>query len=111
MEKFLLGTSDFGEEIQGELDLYVTNNRVNEVSFRRGLDPISKNIVRNKNLIELLFKDVKHFDAQNPVIGSLIKEVNIGKKKDLSTFLDQVDIRDLEIQSRLNKPCKKKKKI
>ena len=100
---FLLSASDFGEEIQGELDLYVTNNRLNEASFRRRLDPISKKITRNKIPIELLFKDVKHFDAQNPVIGSLIKEVDVGKKKDLSKFLHKApDIRDLEIQSRLN---------
>ena len=79
--KFLLATSDFGEEIQGELDLYVTNNRLNEASFRRWFDPISKKIIRNKNPIELLFKDVKHFDAENPVTGSLIKEVDVGKKK------------------------------
>lgn len=28
-----------------------------------------------------MLKDVKHFDAQNPVIGSLIREVDIRKKK------------------------------
>ena len=82
VKKFLLATSNFGEEIQGELDLYVTKNRLNEASYRRRLYPISKNIIRNKNPIELLFKDVKHFDAQNPVIGSLIKEVDVGKKKE-----------------------------
>ena len=81
IKKFLSATSNFGEEIQGELDLCVTNNRLNEASFRRRLDPISKNILRNKNPIELLFKDAKHFDPQNPVIGSLIKEVDVGKKK------------------------------
>ena len=74
-------TSDFCEEIQGELDLYVTNNRLNEASFRRRLDPISKSIITNKNPIEVLLKDVKHFDVQNPVFGSLIKEVNVGIKK------------------------------
>ena len=63
VKKFLLATRDFGEEMQGELDLYVTNNRLNEASFRRRLNPISKNIISNKNLIKLLFKDVKHFDA------------------------------------------------
>ena len=81
IKKFLLATSDFGEEIQGGLDLCVTNNRLNEASFRRRFDKISKNIIRNKNPIELLFKDVKHFDAQNPVIGFLIKEVDISEKK------------------------------
>ena len=60
----------------------VTNNRLNKASFRRRLDPISKNIIRNrnKNLIEVLLKDVKHFDPQKPVIGSLIKEADVGKK-------------------------------
>ena len=42
VKKFLLATSDFGEEIQRELDLYVTNDRLNEASFRRRLNPISK---------------------------------------------------------------------
>ena len=72
VKNFLLATSDFGEEIQQQLDLYVSNNNLNEASFRRRLDRISENIIRNKNPIELLFKDVKHFDAQNPLIGSLI---------------------------------------
>ena len=40
----MLATSDFGEEMQGEQDLYVTINRLNEASFRRRLEPISKNI-------------------------------------------------------------------
>ena len=41
---------------------------------------------------------MKHFDAQNPLIGSLIREVDIGKKKGLSKFLDKApDIRDLSL--------------
>ena len=50
VKKFLLVTSDSEEETQGELDLFVTKNRLNETSFRRRLDTISKNIIRNKNL-------------------------------------------------------------
>ena len=45
VKKCLLATSNFGEEIQGELDLHVTNNRLNKSSFRRRLDLISKNII------------------------------------------------------------------
>ena len=69
---FLLVTSNFSKEIQQELDLYVTNNRLNKASFRKRLNPISKNI-KSKNLIEPLFKDVKHFDAKKRIIRSLIK--------------------------------------
>ena len=72
------------------------------------LNLISKNIVK-KNRIELLFKHVKHFDAQNPAIGSSIKEVTLGKKQwKFNKFLDKaLDVRELEIQSRLNKLYKK----
>ena len=37
----------------GEKDLYVTNDRWNEASFRQKLDPISKNVIRNQNPFEL----------------------------------------------------------
>ena len=40
VKKFLLATSNFGEEIQEKLDIYVTNNRLNDASFRKRLDPI-----------------------------------------------------------------------
>ena len=120
VNKFLLATSEFGQEIHEEINLYVTNNRLNEASFRQKLDPISKNIIKNQNPVDLLFKDLKHFDTQNPVemlfknlkhwdtqnsvIGNLIREVDIGKKKDLSKFLSQApDVEDLKLQSRLNK--------
>ena len=84
--------------------MYVTNSRLNESSFRHRLDPISKNVIKNQNPIELLFKDVKHFNAQNLVIGSLIREVDNGRKKDQSKFLDKApNIRDFELWSRLNK--------
>ena len=104
VKNYLLATSEFDEEIQGEIDLYITNSRLNEASFRRKFDPISKDIKKTQNPIELLFKDGKHFNAQNPVIISLIREVDIGWKKDLSKFLDKVPgITDLELKSILNK--------
>ena len=116
----MLATSEFGQEIHEEINLYVTNNRLNEASFRQKLDPISKNIIKNQNPVDLLFKDLKHFDTQNPVemlfkdlkhcdtqnsvIANLILEVDIGKKKDLSKFLSQApDFKDLKLESRLDK--------
>lgn len=51
----------------------------------------------------MLFKNLKHFDTQNPVIGNLVREVDMGKKQDLSKFLSQApDVKDLELRSRLN---------
>ena len=80
------------------------DGKLDSATFRRKFDPISKNVIRNQNPMELLFKDLKHFDAQNPVIGNLIKEIDIGKKKDLSKILKGAqDIIDLELRSRLNR--------
>ena len=70
---FLLATSEFGEENQAEIDLYVTNDRLGEASFRRKLDPMSKSIIRNQNPVMLVFKDIflRTFDVRNLKIGSL----------------------------------------
>ena len=42
VKNFLLGTSDYAQEIQSDIDLYVTHRKHNEASFRRKLDPIEK---------------------------------------------------------------------
>ena len=42
VKTLLLVTSEFGHDIQGEIDLYVINNRLNKATFRWNLDPISK---------------------------------------------------------------------
>ena len=99
IKKFLLATSDFGNKIQGELNIYEIDGKLNSASFRRKLEPISKNVI-----IEFLFKDLKRFDEQNPVIGNLIKEIDIPEKKDLSKILKGApDIIGLKLRSRLNR--------
>ena len=49
------------------------------MSFCHKLDPIEKSVWRTENPLALLFKDVANFDAQNPVIGSLLREIDLGK--------------------------------
>ena len=58
----------------------------------------------NQNLIDFLFKDLKHFVVQNPLIVNLIMEIDIGKKKHLSKMLKGApDILDLELRLKLNR--------
>ena len=80
IKKFLLGTSDYARSIQSDIDLYVTRGRHNQASFRRKLDPIEKSVWRKENSLTLLFRDVANFDAQNLVIGSLLREIDLGKR-------------------------------
>ena len=65
------------------------------------VDPISKNIIRNENP---LFKDISTFDALNPVIGSLLRKIDIGQKDVLSKILGKVpNPRDIKVRGRLDK--------
>ena len=73
-------TSDLAKGIQDDINLYVTRDRLNNASFRQKVDPISKNIFRRQNPLEFIFQDISTFDAQNPVVGSLLRELDIGKK-------------------------------
>ena len=57
----------------------VIRDRINDAGFRQRLDPISKNILRRQNPIELVFEDISTFDAENPIVGSLLREIDIKK--------------------------------
>ena len=66
--------------MQDDINLYVTCDSLNNASFIQKLDPISNNIFRRQNPFELVFQDISAFDAQNPVAGSLLRELDFGKK-------------------------------
>ena len=85
IKKILLGTSNYAQEIQSDIDLYVTRGKNSEASFTRKLDPIEKNVCRTENPLALLFKDVSNFEVQNPVTGSLLREIDLEKKKQQGT--------------------------
>ena len=75
VQKYILATSDFAKRIQNDINHYVTRDRINDASFRKKLDPISKNILRRQNPLELVFEYVSTFDAENPIVGSLVREL------------------------------------
>ena len=86
VQKYILATSDFAKSMQTDINHYVTKDRINDASFRQKLDPISKNILRRQNPLELVFEGISTFDAQNPIVGSLLREVDI-KKSSLIVIL------------------------
>ena len=80
VQKHILATSDFTKGMQTDINHYVTRDRINNASFRQKLGPISKNILRRQNPLELIFEDISTFDAENPIVGSLLRELDVGKK-------------------------------
>ena len=57
--------------------------------FRQRLDPISKNILRRQNPLELVFEDISTFDAENPIAGSLLREIDIKKPSQIVILLNR----------------------
>ena len=62
--------------MQTDINHYVTKDRISN-SFRQKLDPISKNILRRQNPLELVLEDISTFDAENANVGSLLKKLDI----------------------------------
>ena len=105
IQKYLLATSDFAKSMQTDINHYVTKDRINDASFRQKLDPISKNIIRRQNPLELVFKDISTFDSENPIVGSLLREIDIRKKQTDSDFIKSLPSQpgmEFEIKKRLD---------
>ena len=66
--------------MQDNINLNLTRDRLNNASFWQTLDPIAKNVFRKQNPLELVFKDISAFDTKNPIAGSLLRELDIGKE-------------------------------
>ena len=83
VREYILVTPGFAKSIQTDINHYVTRDRINDASFRQKLDPISKNILRRLNPLELVSEDASTFDAENPVAGSLLRETDLKKPKQI----------------------------
>ena len=106
VQKYLLATPNFAKSIQTDINHYVTRDRINNASFRQKLDPISKNILRRQKPLELVFEDLSTFDAENLIVGSLLREIDIKKKQSDSDFIKSLPShpgKEFEIKKRLNK--------
>ena len=79
VQKYILATSDFAKIIETDINHNVTRDRTNDASFRQKLDTISANILRKQNLFHLVFKDISTFDAENPIVESLLREIDLKK--------------------------------
>ena len=70
------------------------------------MDHISKNILRRQNPLKLVFEDILTFDAENPIVGSLLRELDLKKKandSDLIKNLPSQPEKNFEIQKHLDR--------
>ena len=100
--EYLLASGEIGKHMQEEIDLLVTDGKLNIASVRQKLDSLYKSILLRQNPFELVFKDVSTFDGQNPLIENLLSEIEIRKQTEDS--IDKVtkkapSFKDIEIKN------------
>ena len=80
MRKWLLATSDIGNEIQEDVNAIVgQDENFNNAVIRRVLDLKNAGVFENPNPFTVVFRDVKKFDVQNPLIGKLATQIKASK--------------------------------
>ena len=81
LHQFFFATDLLQDSIQENLDMIVTDGGFNNASIRRALDTKLPSVMKKPNPVEVMFKDNSKFDAQNPVVSSLITQVVDNKKR------------------------------
>ena len=102
LKKWLLATSDYGNEIQEDLNAIVgCNEKLNNAIVRHSLDLKDETIFRNSNPINVTFHDMKKFDLVNPVIGKLATQIRASKLTDYQLtkkILNQGEVDKLQLR-------------
>ena len=105
LKRWLLATSDYGNEIQENLNVVVGHDeKFSNSIFRHALDLKDDPIFRNPNPINVTFYDMKKFDQVNPVIRKLAAKVKASKLTEQE--LNQKLLHNFEadtLQARLDK--------
>ena len=108
VQKYLLASSEISEHMQKDMDLLVTDDKLYNTSMEK-LDLLYKNMLGRQNSYKLVLHGILTFASQNPVTGSLLSEIDIGKQtKDLidKKMKKAWSAKDVEIESKTKKNTK-----
>ena len=79
LQRYLLATGRLKDSIQDSLDMVVTDEKFDYISVRRAFDTKYPSVMKKSNLMIVVFKDKAKFDTENPIIGTLLKQIQSGK--------------------------------
>ena len=91
LQKYLLATGLLQDSIEQSLDMIVTDGVFNDAEARRELDLKYPIIMKKRNPIDVVFKDKAKFDVQNPIIGSLVAQVQENKANE-KVILNELNV-------------------
>ena len=61
--------------------MIVTDGKFNNAAVRRALDTKQPLIMKKSNLTDVVFKDKAKFDTQDPILGTLLRQIESQKTK------------------------------
>ena len=103
IQKFLLSKGVLEDAVLDNLGMIVTDRKFNNAGIRRKLDLEYPSIMRKPTASNFLFRDKKQFDVQNPVIGGLYNQLQIGTSDQLKLLRKAPNIKDLKIRNALER--------
>ena len=105
IQKYLLAT-DLMQDTIGKSEHDSHRRRFNNASIPRTLDTKYPSLMKKSNLIDVAFKDKALFDVQNPIVGSLMAQVQENKARERE-YMKQLStapsLTDINIGNRLKK--------
>ena len=103
IQKFLLSKGVLEDAVLDNLDTIVTDRKFNNAGIRRKLDLKYPSIVKKPTASNFLFRDLKQFNVQNPVIGGLYNQLQIRTSDQLKLLRKAPRIKDLKIRNALER--------
>ena len=117
LQKYLLATEDLNKTIEQSLQLAVGHGKLNDESPVRHVsdrnDPLYKFFRENDNPLDVVYRKQAKFDVQNPIIGSLLQQINKSKLpgyEETKKMLDKgPDPNAFDLEDRFNKIFEREK--
>ena len=103
IQKFLLSKGVLEDAVLDNLGMIVTDRKFNNAGIRRKLDLKYPSIIRKPTASNFLFRDIKQFNVQNPVIGGLYNQLQIRTSDQLKLLKKAPNIKDLKIRNALER--------
>ena len=103
IQKFLLSKGVLEDVVLDNLDMVVTDRKFNNAGIRRKLDLKYPSIVKKPTASNFLYRDLKQFNVQNPVIGGLYNQLQIRTSDQLKLLKKAPTIKDLKIRNALER--------
>ena len=103
IQKFLLSKGVLEDAVLDNLQMIVTDRKFNNAGIRRKLDLKYPSIINKPTASNFLFRDLKQFNVQNPVIGGLYNQLQIRTSDQLKLLKKAPKIKDLKIRNALER--------